>query len=96
MQRQREWEHDCCPYPELLINIVRPWISRLWLEHFACASAFQTLEHAPFFRNWKNIAYLPSAIIYAYIHALVVVFALMSLHKVSLEIQNAKGNKWLV
>lgn len=44
--------------------------------------SFQIFEHAPFFASLQNLVFIPGAILYAYIHAAAVLWAMFTLDKV--------------
>lgn len=56
---------------------------RLCIDHFLIASILTIFEHAPFFTTWRSLLYLPSTILYLYIHMIMVVFAWLTMYKVS-------------
>lgn len=72
--------------PRGLLTLRRPSTTRLSLDHFLVTSAFQIFEHAPFFVNFDNMIYLPGTVLYAYLHVLIVLWALLSLDKVVLTL----------
>lgn len=43
----------------------------------------QIFEHAPFFSSLQNLSFIPGAVLYAYIHAAAVVWAIFTLDKVN-------------
>ena len=59
-----------------------PAPSKLWRDHVVAVGAFQIFEHAPFFASLQNIIFIPGAVLYAYIHAAAVAWAIFSLNKV--------------
>jgi len=77
-------------YVNYIVDIVdesRPSINALWRDHLTITAILQILEHAPFFTSLQSLAYLPGAILYAYVHAMVVMLAVLSLHIVRLTIK---------
>lgn len=71
-----------------MLRFESPSVARLWIEHILISGAFTIFEHAPFFSHSKNLKYLPGAILYMYLHAFVVCFALFTLQKVGGPVEN--------
>ena len=68
-----------------LTNESRPPTTTLWLQHFLFTGIFQVFEHGPLFTSLHNFNYIPGAILYSYIHATIVILAMLSLEIVSLN-----------
>lgn len=66
------------------VDAQSPSLARIWMEHLCVVGGLQAFEHAPFFLTAGNIRHLPSAILYVYIHAMTVIWALCTLNEVSL------------
>lgn len=71
----------------------RPPTTTLWWQHFLYTSIFQVFEHGPFFTTLHSFNYIPGAILYTYIHATIVIIAMLSLERVSFKISCFKINK---
>ena len=63
-------------------DVDSPARGKLWINHVMTVGSFQILEHAPFFASLQNLIFIPGAIIYAYVHAAVVLWAMFTLDKV--------------
>lgn len=54
----------------------------LW-EHFIVAGTLTIFEHLPHFTTVARIIHMPGAVLYMYLHAVLVLYSIMTLHKVS-------------
>lgn len=67
--------------------------SSLVLEHLAIASALTVLEHMPYFTRPAHSIHIPGAILYMYIHALIVLYSCLTLHKVCATLRHEAASK---
>ena len=65
-----------------IADVDSPARGKLWIDHVMAVGSFQIFEHAPFFASLQNIIFIPGAIVYAYVHAAVVLGAIFTLDKV--------------
>lgn len=48
-------------------------------------STLEVLEHLPFFRTFSNLLFIPQSVFYTYLHAVIVLYAMFTLHKVGMN-----------
>ena len=70
------------PFLNPKAHATRP-IATLLLEHLAINGFLQLLEHYNFFCSIGRLRYCLSTVVYSYIHAFVVLYALFTLDQVS-------------
>jgi hypothetical protein len=56
----------------------------LVLEHFLTASALTVFEHMPWLMKFGHFVHLPGAVAYMYLHAAIVLYSILTIHKVIL------------
>ena len=70
------------PNAARITDFISPALTKLWRDHVVTVGSFQIFEHAPFFASLGNLVFIPGAVLYAYVHAAAVLWAMFTLNKV--------------